>query len=173
MPIHVSNRKREQERRLTEEIKRALALIVIIMIVDPIRVRRVRARKRDLPRQPDAPHNDRHDRHGRKAEVPARAAVEPLEVEHGVPDDERADDRARALKGRVQRARRPVEHGRVDRALVRVEVVGREEHGGERCHAMRSREYVHVIWMVITIRWTARVWGIRHERRTHRACASP
>ena len=133
MPIHVSNRKREQEKRRTEEIKRALALIVIIMIVDPIRVRRVRARKRDLPRQPDAPHDDRHDRHGRKAEVPARAAVEPLEVEHGVPDDERADDRARALERGVERARRAVEARRVHRALVGVEVVRREEHGEQGC----------------------------------------
>ena len=105
----------------------------------------VKAVERHLPRQRDGPHDDGHDSHNGEAEVAARAAVDEAEVEHGVADEQRADDRACAFERRVERTRGAVEPGGVDCALVRVEVVGREEHGGERCHAKRSREYVHVI----------------------------
>ena len=43
------------------------------------------------------------------------------------------EDARRALERGVERARRPVEARGVHRALVRVEVVRREEHRRERC----------------------------------------
>ncbi len=131
--ISVRDRRRKEsggrkEEVRTEEVERALALVVGVVVVDErdaLFVERadVPAVEGDLPRERDGPDDDGEDGDDEEPKVATRAPVHELEIEHEVPDHERTDDGACALEGGVERTRGAVEDGGVDRALVGVEVV--------------------------------------------------
>ena len=115
------------------------------MVVDAVAavLRDVGPVEGDLPRETDGPDDDSESGDNGKAEVATLATVQVLVVEDKETDHEGTDDGAGTFERGVEGTGGAVENGRVNTSLVRVEVVGREEHGQKSEHAPVLEETEH------------------------------